>query len=369
MPGMNHLGVSRKIEDDAARAKMREIVSQLNPPKDTGFIVRTAGMDRNKRDLQRDLNYLVRLWKQISAQIKNQPAPAELYQESDLVIRTIRDVFNSEVGRIICDNDATVKKVHDFLSIAMPRTRSKVTLHQEPVPLFTKYHIEEEIEKIRSRHVPLKGGGSLVIDQTEAIVAIDVNSGKYRVHEDAETTAFKINMQAAPEVARQLRLRDLGGVIIIDFIDMVQEKHRREVEKVLRDAVAFDRAKTKLLRISQFGIVEMTRQRMRPSFTFSGYMDCPHCKGSGKVKTPEGMSLEIIRRIQAVMGRENLVALEVEVSPDVAGFLQNRKRAALAELEKTWNKALAINVNYDFPNSAFQFAGRDSRGSVVPLEA
>ena len=365
MPGMNRLGVSRKVEDDKARYRVRDILNELNPPKDMGFIVRTAGIDRNKRELSRDLNYLVRLWKTVSQHIKSDPAPAELYRESDLVIRTIRDVFNTNIARIICDDEATTKKVRDFLSIAMPRTRSRISMHDSDVPLFEKYKIEDEIQKIQSRHVPLKSGGSLVIDSTEAIVAIDVNSGKYRAHGDAETTAFKINLEAAPEIARQLRLRDLGGVIIIDFIDMLEHKHRREIEKTLRETVARDRAKTKILRISQFGIVEMTRQRMRPSLKRSTYMDCPHCKGSGLIKTPESMSIEIMRRIQAIMSRANLAAIEIEVSPEVAFFLQNQKRAVLAELERESNKSIAIKSNRDFSNDFIGFNASDARGSSL----
>jgi ribonuclease E len=365
MPGMNRLGISRKIEDMEARTQIRDIINQLNPPKDMGFIIRTAGLDRNKRELQQDLNFLLRLWKTVSKKMKSDPAPTLLYQESDLIHRTLRDIFNSNINKIICDSDSTVKRVRDFLRIAMPRTRSRVTLHDNDVPLFEKYHIEEEIEKINARHIPLKSGGSLVFDQTEAIVAIDVNSGKYRDHKDAETTAFKINMEAAPEIARQLRLRDLGGVIIIDFIDMVNEKHRRAVEKCLREAVSQDRARTKILRISAFGIVEMTRQRMRPSLKSSLYMHCAHCKGSGLVKTPESMSIEIMRRVQAFINKANVATVEISVSTDVASFLQNQKRASLANLEDSSQKSIVIHSNPDFSNDESDVILRDIRGSAI----
>jgi ribonuclease E len=365
MPGMNRSGISRKIEDEESRAKLRDLLKQLDPPKDMGVIIRTAGMDRGKRDLQRDMNYLLRLWKTVTAQEKKVSGPQELYKESDLVIRTLRDVFNSNINRIICDCEETVKKITEFLRIAMPRTRCPIQFHNQSSPLFAKNHIEEKIAEIQSRHVALQSGGSLVIDSTEALVAIDVNSGKNRVHDSAEITAYKINVEAAKEISRQLRLRDLGGVIIIDFIDMLQEKHRRGVEREFRDATSSDRARTKILRISQFGIVEMTRQRMRPSFERSRYMDCPHCQGSGLIKTPESMSIEIMRRMQSVIAKSRVDSIEIEVSAEVAYFLQNKKRLLLSELETTHKKTVVVRTNSDFSNDEINFTGRDERGSVI----
>jgi len=365
MPGMNRMGISRKIEDLKIRDRIRELLNELNPPKDLGFIIRTAGMDRSKRDLQRDLNYLLRLWQTVSKKIKSESAPAPLYQESDLITRTIRDIYNADINRIICDSEITVKKVRDFLRIVMPRSRSNVNLDKSGEPLFSKYHLEEEIEKIQTRHVPLKSGGSLVIDTTEAIVAIDVNSGKFRIHGDAETTAFKINMEAAPEIARQLRLRDLGGVIIIDFVDMMNAKHRAGVEKALRQAVSTDRARTKILRISQFGIVEMTRQRMRPSLERSTYMDCPHCKGTGLIKTAENMSIAIMRRIQSIIEKQNIANITIEVSDEVASFLLNRKRGNLSIVEKATGKTILVEANHNFSNDEIKLTARDNRGSTT----
>jgi len=364
MPGMNRTGVSRKV-DEEARDKMRDVLRELEPPKDMGFIVRTAGMDRSKRDLQRDMNYLVRLWKNIEKSMQSDASPLELYRESDLVIRTIRDVFNADISRILCDSEETVKKVKNFLRIALPRTRCRLIAYDGAEPLFNKFGLEEKIEQIQSRHVPLKSGGSLVIDQTEALVAIDVNSGKNRSHSDAETTAFKINQEAAEEISRQLRLRDLGGVIIIDFIDMLQEKHRRGIERLIRELVTKDRAKTKILRISQFGIVEMTRQRMRPSFEGNNFMDCPHCKGSGMIKTPESMSIEIIRRIQSIIENKKIQSIEVVISAEVAFYLQNRKRTALHDLEKKWDKTVVLRSNSDFCNDEVHLTSLDNRGSEV----
>ena len=365
MPGMHRMGVSRKIEDEAARARLREVLSQLEPPKEMGFIIRTAGMDRNKTELKRDLNYLVRLWQTITSHMNNDPAPAMLYQESDLVTRTVRDILNADIERIICDSESTITKVKDFLQIAMPRTRRRVVRYNETVPLFEKFKIEEEIERIQARHVPLKSGGSLVIDSTEALVAIDVNSGKYRAHEDAETTAYKINLEAAPEISRQLRLRDLGGVIIIDFIDMMDPKHRRAVEKTLRDAVASDRAKTQILRISQFGIVEMTRQRMRPSLKRTTYRECPHCLGAGLVKTPESMAIEVLRRLPGMLDRNNVAIVELRVTPSLAFHLLNRKRTALAQMETNHEKTIEIVADENAHEETLEFTFKDERGAVL----
>ena len=224
MPGMGKMGVSRKIEDDAERRRLRQILDGLKPPKDVGFIIRTAGVGKSKTDIQRDLTYLTRLWLNIEKKRQEFAAPMELYTEGDLVTRTVRDVFTSEVERIIVDNKDVAKRVKEFIKLAQPRTKNKVDVYEELIPLFHKYGIEGEIEQMYTRHVPLPSGGSLVIDSTEAVVAIDVNSGRFRDHNDAEMTAFKTDMEAADEIPRQLKLRDLGGVIICDFIDLRFER-------------------------------------------------------------------------------------------------------------------------------------------------
>src|SRR4051794_31757059 len=332
MPGMSKFGISRKIEDEEERKRLRTILDSLKPIEDVGFIIRTAGIGKTKTEIQRDLTYLTRLWQNIQKKLK-EPAPVELYTEGDLVTRTVRDVFTTDVERIVCDNKDVAKRIKEFFKIAMPRTKNKVELYEDPVPLFYQAGIEQEIEQMYSRHVPLPSGGSLVIDSTEAIVAIDVNSGKFRDHADAETPAFKTDIEAADEIARQLKLRDLGGVIICDFIDLRYERHRRELEKRLHDHLKRDRAKTKVLRMSQFGIIEMTRQRMRPSFKRSVYFDCPHCKGTGLVKTPESMSLDVMRKLAIAIADQRVERVELIVCPEVAFYLLNRKRAQLATLE------------------------------------
>lgn len=367
LPGMNRLGVSRKIEDEEVRRKMRRILDELDLPKDMGFILRTAGLDCNKRELQRDLQYLQRLWKVVANRIKHDRAPCELYQESDLVIRTVRDVFSSEFGKIIVDDEATAEKIRDFISIVMPRGTSPVEVYSGPEPLFHKYRIEEEIVRINARHVPLPSGGSLVVDSTEALVAIDVNSGRYRDLEDAEETAYRINLEAAEEIARQLRLRDLGGLIVCDFIDMRMEKHRRAVERALRDALKKHKERAKCLRMSQFGIIEMTRQRMRPSIKRSIYQDCPHCRGSGLVKNPESMTLDIMRLLRLTAHRDQVQAVEVRVAPGVAHQLLNRKRAAIHALEQSAGRQIVIRADSNLGLDQYLFECFDARGGVVEV--
>jgi ribonuclease E len=367
MPGMSKMGVSKKIEDEEERRRLRQILDGMKPPKDVGFIIRTAGVGKSKMEIQRDFTYLSRLWLQIEKMRESGPGPMELYTEGDLVTRTVRDVFTSDVERIIVDNKDVAKRVKDVIKITAPRTKNRVDLHEDPVPLFHKYGIERDIELMYSRHVPLPSGGSLVIDSTEAIVAIDVNSGKMREHADAETTAFKTDMEAADEIPRQLRLRDLGGVIICDFIDLRYERHRRELEERLHENFKNDRAKTKVLRMSQFGIIEMTRQRMRPSLKRSIYNDCPHCKGAGLVKTAESMSLDVMRRLTMAIHDQRVQRVEVLVNPEVAFYLQNKKRASLAGLEQDTNKQVLVKSDATLGLDEVKFELFDMRDGKVFL--
>src|SRR5215208_4365910 len=361
MPGMAKLGVSRKIEDDEERRRLRQILDSLKPPRECGFIIRTAGVGKSKAEIQKDLTYLTRLWQNIDKKVKSGQAPMELYTEGDLVTRTVRDVFTSDVTRIIVDNKDVARRIKDFIKIALPRTRNKLDLFEGTVPLFHQYGIEREIEQMYSRHVPLPSGGSLVIDSTEAIVAIDVNSGKFRDHSDAEMTAFKTDMEAADEIPRQLKLRDLGGVIICDFIDLRYERHRRELEERLHNNFKNDRAKTKVLRMSQFGIIELTRQRMRPSLKRSIYFDCPHCKGAGLVKTPESMSLDVMRKLAMAAHHERVSRVELSVCPDVSFYLLNKKRPSLAALESETRKRIIVRQDVTLGLDEMKFDLFDSR--------
>jgi len=342
MPGIHRRGVSRKIEDAAERDRLRGMLVEFELQKDLGYIVRTAGVGRTKRDLQRDLSYLLRLWKTLDGRIKKSEAPVLIYQESDLVIRAIRDVYTTDIARVVVDDEAAYKKVRDFLKIVLPRARKKVKLYTDSEPLFSKYGAEEEIERIYDRVVPLPEGGSLAIDITEAIVAIDVNSGSFRKERDPEKAALRVNLAAAREVVRQLRLRDLGGLLIIDFIDMKADQDRRKVERELAEGLKRDRARTRMLRMSRFGIVEMTRQRMRSGLRRHHYEDCPACHGTGQIKTLESMCLRVHRQIQSGLSRDNVARLEVRLNARVEDEIQNRMRARLADLEQKTGTRISI---------------------------
>ncbi len=366
MPGMRQLGVSRKIEDEDLRRRIKDSLKDLELPEKMGFIARTAAEGRTRRELQSDLNYLSRLWRAVEKRMERDRAPAELYRESDLVIRTIRDAFTKDVERIIVDDAEVAERAKEFLSIFSPRAGDIVQLYQGPTPIFHQYGIEAELERLHSRHVPLRSGGSLVVDQTEALVAIDVNSGRFRAEQDAEETAFKINIEAADEIPRQLRLRDLGGVIICDFIDMRMESHRREIERRLIHNLKQHKERAKLLRMSQFGIIEMTRQRQRASLMRSAYQDCRHCGGRGLVKSAESVVLDVMRMIQLAITREHIRNIELTVSSEVGLLLQNRKRGALHALEMEHRRAIAVRPDASFGLDQVQIHCYDQRGRVVP---
>jgi ribonuclease E len=333
MPGLQRVGVSRKIIDDDARRKLRRQLNELDPPPGLGFIIRTAGLDRTIEDLERDLNYLVRLWKVLVARINSTTAPIDIYQDSDMITRTIRDIFTAEIDAVFIDEPKACERAREFMRAVMPNHVDRIHLYESQESIFHKYQIETEIARIQNRTVPLKGGGSIVIDQTEALVAIDVNSGNCRVDDNAEETSYQVNLRAADEIARQVRLRDIGGVVVCDFIDMRDEKHRRGVERALRKAMERDRARSKILRISPFGLIEMTRQRIRPSLRRSIYKDCPCCNGTGLVKTAESVAIEVMRVLITAATRDEVEQLTVEVQADVADYLSNKKRREIGILE------------------------------------
>jgi ribonuclease E len=367
MPALGRLGVSRKIEDDAVRRKLRDTLLELNPPKGLGFIVRTAGIDRHQKELSRDMAYLLRLWKVIVRRIKTHPAPIDIYEESDMIIRTIRDIFNSDVDAIYIDQPAAYERAKEFLQLVMPRFVNRLHLYEGKEPLFHKYKLESEIGRIHKREVPLRAGGSIVIDQTEALVAIDVNSGTFRTDDSAEESAYRMNVQAAKEIARQLRLRDLGGVIVNDFIDMRKEKHRRGLERVLRDAMKRDRARTKILRTSPFGLIEMTRQRIRPSLKRSVYADCPCCNGRAVVKTAESMSIEVIRMLMLASQQPHIARVTVRVNDEVASYLNNRKRKDIHQLENEGGMTVQILGSEDLYPEHLELDCRDDKGQEISL--
>ncbi|HZT82740.1 MAG TPA: Rne/Rng family ribonuclease, partial [Gemmataceae bacterium] len=367
MPSLNRLGVSRKIQDDEHRRRLREIVNELKPPKGLGFIIRTAAIDRNKKELEGDLAYLTRLYQVIARRILRQRAPAEIYQESDMITRTIRDIFTKDIDTIWIDEPGAFARAQEFMQIVMPNYANRLKLYENPEPLFHKYGIEAEIARIQQRHVPLPNGGSIVIEPTEALVAIDVNSGNFRADNNAEETAFQMNLHAAKEIARQLRLRNLGGVIVNDFIDMRDEKHRRAVEKALRDAVKRDRARTKVLKISAFGIIEMTRQRQQQSLKRNVYSECPHCHGTGQVKTCESMSIEVMRMLQLAAHRPSVARVQVTVADEVAHYLLNKKRKDIGRLEETGNIQVQITGVPGAAPETLEFTCLDNNNNEVRL--
>lgn len=367
MPALGRVGVSRKIEDEEQRRKLRQMLLELNPPKGLGFIVRTAGQERTRKELSRDIAYLLRLWKVIVRRLKKTPGPCDVYEESDMMIRTIRDTFTEDVDSIIVDQQEAFDRAKEFVQLVMPRFVNRLQMYDGREPMFHKYKLEQEIARIHQRVVPLKGGGSIVIDSTEALVAIDVNSGNFRTDDSAEETAFQVNVSAAKEISRQLRLRDLGGVIVNDFIDMRKDSHRRKVEKVLRDSMKRDRARTKILRTSPFGLIEMTRQRIRPSFKRSVYQDCPCCQGRAVVKTPESMAIEVTRLLMLACQMENASKIAVRVNENVAAYLNNRKRREIMLMEETSKVNVLIHGSEALFPEHFEMDCRDREGNLIPL--
>jgi len=369
MPALGRIGVSRKIEDEDDRKRLKRCLLNLDPPKGLGFIVRTAGAGRKESELQRDLEYLLRLWKAIVRRVKNTSQPGSIYEESDLIIRTIRDIFSDDIDQILIDEQESFEKARDFLKMVMPKTSDRLNFYDGRVPLFHKYRLEENIAQIHQREVELSEGGSIVIDPTEALVAIDVNSGSFRGNDSAEENAFRLNIAAAKEIARQLRLRDLGGVIVNDFIDMRKESHRRKVERALRDAMAKDRARVKILRTSPFGLVEMTRQRIRPSIKRSIYQDCPCCEGRGLVKTAESMSIEVIRMLALAVKNDHIVRVTVRVNDEVSAYLNNRKRREVSEMEDAGNMTVQILGSEALYPEHLEMDCRDQHGERVEIDS
>ena len=369
MPALSRVGVSRKIEDEDERQRLKEILHELNPPKGLGFIVRTAGAGRSRRELSRDLAYLLRLWKVIARRIKKLDGPVDIYEESDMIIRTIRDIVTTDVDAIHVDRESAYERAKEFLKIVMPRQVNSLHLYEGKDPLFHKYKLEQEIAQIHRREVALPEGGSIVIDQTEALVAIDVNSGNFRLDDSADETAYRLNLAAAKEISRQLRLRDLGGVIVNDFIDMRRERHRRGVERALRDAMKRDRARTKILRTSPFGLVEMTRQRVRPGLKRGAFKDCPCCNGRGVVKTEESMALEVLRMILLAAQQPKVKEVNVRVNDEVASFLNNQKRQELAALEAEGDAIIRITGSENVFPEHLELDCKDEEARSVKIPA
>lgn len=334
-------GVSRRIEGDD-RTNLKEAMDELKLPDDMGLIIRTAGMGRDAEELQWDLDYLLQVWKAISEAALSRPAPFLIYQESKLIIRALRDYLRNDIGEILIDHEALYNDAREFVQQVMPQNLRKLKLYQDTVPLFSRYQIETQIENAFERSMRLPSGGSIVIDQTEALTAIDINSSKATKGGDIEETAFNTNLEAATEIARQLRLRDMGGLVVIDFIDMDSPRHQREVEERLKDALKVDRARVQIGRISRFGLLEMSRQRLRPSLGESSQMMCPRCHGHGRFRSVESLSLSALRLVEEHAMKENTGQVLVQAPSDVANFLLNEKRKSVAEIEQRHDVAVII---------------------------
>ncbi|WP_410473984.1 ribonuclease E [Guyparkeria sp. TX1] len=344
-------GVSRRIEGDD-RAEIKAALAQLNVPAGMGLIVRTAGVGRDVEELQWDLDYLVQVWSAIHEAAEGRPAPFLIYQESNLIIRALRDYMRNDIGEILIDEPTIYQQAMDFVQMVTPKVAEKIKLYDDPTPLFSRYQIESQIESAYQRNVTLPSGGELVFDVAEAMTAVDINSGRNTKGQDIEDTAFNTNLEAAEEIARQLRLRDLGGLIVIDFIDMGSSKHQREVENRLRDSLKYDRARVQTSRISRFGLLEMSRQRLRASLEESSQHMCPRCNGQGVIRSVESLSLAILRLLVDEAMKDNTGRVIAQVPIDVATYLLNEKRDQINEIEQSNNVDLLLipNINLETPH-------------------
>ncbi|RPJ47162.1 MAG: Rne/Rng family ribonuclease [Betaproteobacteria bacterium] len=361
-------GVSRRIEGEE-RAELKETVAQLDVPSGMSVIARTAGIGRSAEELNWDLKYLLQLWTAIEGAAKQQDGAFLIYQESSLVIRAIRDYFHEEIGEILIDTESIHEQAVQFMSHVMPNYVERAKLYRDDVPLFSRFQIEHQIESAFSRAVNLPSGGAIVIDHTEALVAIDVNSARSTRGADIEETAFRTNLEAADEAARQLRLRDLGGLVVIDFIDMESQRNQREVENRLRDALKYDRARVQIGKISRFGLMELSRQRLRPSLGESSHSACPRCHGTGHIRGTESTALHILRIIQEEAMKDNTAAVHAQVPVDVATFLLNEKRVDLQLLESRHrvNVLLIPNIHLQTPNYTVARLRHDDLNQSEPL--
>jgi ribonuclease E len=344
-------GVSRRIEGED-REELKENLESLDYPKGMSLIARTAGIGRSAPELQWDLNYMLKLWEAIDGAAKGGKGAFLIYQESSLVIRAIRDYFTADVGEILIDTDDIYDQALQFMTHVMPETASKVKRYRDDAPLFSRFQIEHQIETAFSRTVNLPSGGAIVIDHTEALVSVDVNSARSTRGSDIEETATRTNLEAADEIARQMRLRDLGGLIVVDFIDMEESKNRREVETRLRDALRQDRARVQFSSISKFGLLELSRQRLRPALSEGSHITCPRCNGTGHIRDTESSALQILRMVQEESMKDNTAAVHVQVPVEVTSFLLNEKRTEITkiELKQRVTVLLVPNKNLDTPN-------------------
>jgi ribonuclease E len=373
MPSLPKCGVSRKIEDGHERKRLKRIVRELDETGHggIGFIVRTAGVNKSLQDLQRDRDYLKKIWEMVAQRLKVTRAPALLYQESDLVLKAMRDQFTPDIADVVVDCEDVFLRIRDFAEKLMPHMAERIKQHAMTTPLYHHFGIEKDVESLYQPKVELPNGASIVIDQAEALVAIDVNSGRYKAGGDTDETAYRTNLDAIPEIVRQLRLRDLGGLIIIDFIDMAHEKQRRGVERKLIEALRGDRSRIKVGRISPFGMLEITRQRVGPGLKRTVFMQCPHCKGAGWSRTVQSKALSVLRESRALVNLKGFSVLQIFVAPAVADYLVNYKRRAVLELEDAVGKSLVFRPEASYPIDVvhYRFLTGDGQEARIAIPA
>ena len=342
MPGADKIGVSRRIDDRLERERIRKILAENPRPKGTGFIVRTAAEGKGVKEFQRDIRYLTNVWERISKEIHHRKAPSLIHREADLVERVIRDYLTEEGTTLIMDDPELFHRARRFCQVYLPGQKPDIRLYKERMPLFEKFNIEKEIERTFQKNVTLKSGGHIVIEQTEGLVAIDVNTGKFTGRRNLEETVYQTNIEAAWEVARQLRLRDAGGIVIIDFIDLERADHRRNLFRTFKEAVKKDRAKTNIVQMSELGLVEMTRQRVRPSLESAVYDSCPYCEGKGMVKSATTMAIQSVKEVRKAIGTSQSKILNVYVHPRVAERLQHQEKKAVQGIERSSRSRINI---------------------------
>lgn len=348
MPGSDSTGISRKVEQEGTRKKLKEIVADMNIPEGTGYIIRTEAVGRSPEELQKDFSNLTELYESIKQKATEISGAGEIYRDSGLIIRTIRDYFSDDIDEVLVDSKDAYREAKEFFRDTMPACEKRVKLHKEKRPIFSRFQLEEQIDQIYEKRVALPSGGSLIIEPTEALVSIDVNSGKSSGERGIEDTAFKTNMEAAEEVARQLRLRDLGGLIVIDFIDMRENKHNNEVEKMLKNALKMDKARVNVGRISQFGIMEMSRQRIAKTLNDAIHLECPHCEGRGKVKSVEAMAVSFLRKVHAAAAKGTVAEVRGGLPLEVAYYLLNRKKRELTQIENDYEIEVTVKGKTSF---------------------
>ncbi len=342
MPGQERVGISRKIEDRDDRERLKEIFHSLKLPKNMGFILRTAGSDKTGTDLENDLKYLTKLWSKIQAEAKKAAAPALIYKEQDIAVRTVRDYMTSDVSEVLIDDQEAFRGTKEFLRKTVPWRKININYYKDKKPIFSLHNIEDQITKLNERYVHLPSKGYLVIDKTEALTAIDVNSGRSRKEENVESTALRTNLEAADGIARQLRLRDIGGLIVIDFIDMVSSKNRRELENRLRDAIESDKAHSEITNISKFGIIEMTRERMRPAYFETVNKKCEVCGGLGIVRNEEMIAISAFREVLTIASKGGIMSITCRLPVESMNYLVNSKREDIRSAEQEYKVKITL---------------------------